>query len=275
MKKSRILYAWIITILITLLTLIFAYKGSLPTPLEELLIGIEAVVIATLLLNELSKVLNEPTIIITPISKKSDVGFSVKVKDENIEDVEVYCNKVKIDLKDGNEEVIKDLHVGGIAFFYPFKIILSDEEFKDSASQWEYLDKTDKYQLRVTLSNEELTQLHVAHTRKDQIVCVSMTEDFIEYNKLSGTSRRDKRLFYRGWFPIPIGSFSGLEIKKPPWEFPQFHCNIRITGKGIKKEINCWYDFTCSFSFFRGPTTSRIEDVLVDCNFGKTKSLKC
>lgn len=62
---------------------------------------------------------------ITLISKIFDVGFSVKIKDKNIDDAEVFCDNMKVNWEEqhGKEKETKNLRVGGIAFFIPSKLL--------------------------------------------------------------------------------------------------------------------------------------------------------
>jgi hypothetical protein len=83
---------WLLVFILNGLTIYITLVSHIPQTFWELLIVVEGAVIADLFLHELAEKLEEPTILMEPWSKNSDVGFSVRVKDKNVKDASVYCD---------------------------------------------------------------------------------------------------------------------------------------------------------------------------------------
>ncbi len=92
--------SWVFVIIVTAVTLIISSFGLLKGSIVEWSLFAEADGFVGLLILELTKRINEPTIIIRPIHKLLKVGFSVSVKDRSINDARVMCNDVPINWED-------------------------------------------------------------------------------------------------------------------------------------------------------------------------------
>ncbi len=77
-----------LTAILTGLTLYFALVGILVEPFRELLIVVEGAVIAELILTKLADVFSKPRILLRPMKFNGSFGFSVQVKDKNIQEWE-------------------------------------------------------------------------------------------------------------------------------------------------------------------------------------------
>lgn len=194
--------------------------------------------IAGLILTELADRLNKPTITIEPFSRMLYIGFAVKVKNKTVRNAAVFCDGTKINWKelDGGEKGLKDLRAGEFSFFFPYRIEVSSVELKG-----------DKQKIDVSI-----VQKMVTHG-------TNFTKDF-------------ERIIYRNYFNIPMGKFFGLGKEGDDYIYPTIHCEIHITGEEIEEEVNRLVDFPCWLSFQRWADSSKIEDLHIECRFGrKTK----
>lgn len=222
----------------TFLTLYLAFANFLVEPFTALFLVIEGSVIADLILTALSDRLRQPTILVMPTSRMFDVGFYVRVKDKNVQNASVFCDNTRINWKeeDGKEKETKNLRVGEVSYFYPFRIILSDEQLQN---------------------NKQIIKVSIVQKM------ASCMENRIE---------SFERPLYFSYFDVPRGSFPTMKATKASHGFPRFYCNVRLTGEGIEEEINRYLDFSCTFDFGRFAESDRIEDVRVRCDFSDTKT---
>jgi phage-related protein len=99
LKKSALrITAWIITTITTVITISFSLLGQIPDSFKDvlnLIFVLEGTAVINLIFWEISKRLSEPTILMEPIQDGERIGFSVKVKDENIK-ASVLCDGIPI-----------------------------------------------------------------------------------------------------------------------------------------------------------------------------------
>ncbi len=241
MKKSHIILAiCVVTFFATCLTLYLAYVGTFGEPFSGLFIVIEGSVITGLIFIKVTDWLKEPAVFLTPISKNFDIGFYVRVKEKNIKDAEVYCDDTRIKWReDGKEKKTKDLYVGGEAFFFPYK-------FRVSEDPTEIRLKNDEQSIYIEITQKTSTDI--------------------------GSNETTERITYWGSFVVPRGRFTTIKVRGSPMN-PNFHCNIRLIGKGIEEVKTRLFDFTCTFWFTRDANSDKKEDIWVRCDFGSTESL--
>lgn len=236
-RVQSVTVIWLSIIILTALTLYLAFVKFLVEPFTGLFLVIEGTMIAELTLLKLSGLFKKPTIILKPTYKMSDVGFYVKVKNKNIRDAKVFCDDTHIKWreKDGTEKEKRDLHVGDIAFFYPFKIVVS----------------------------EGITSKFTEENK--QCILVTIKQKMVTYGQ-NFTDESDRSIYHEQ-FMLHKGAFGSIKIKKSHYWFPKFHCNIRMTGEGIEDEIDTWFDAECTFCFSRYNDTDNIDDIWVRCDF--------
>lgn len=127
MNKSNLrLVSWVLVIASTTITFFLVYKDWL-VPYQGYLYVIDGTGAIELAIIELSNKLRQPTILIEGSQQLDKIGFSLKVKDKNIE-ATVLCDDLPIQWTDSQGKLLgfkKELQVGeDPSLFFPFWVEL-------------------------------------------------------------------------------------------------------------------------------------------------------
>jgi hypothetical protein len=225
------------TVIVTTLTISLAVSGQLTAPFKELLIAIEGVILAELILTEITSRLGKPVIVIKTRNKMEKLGFNVRVKDKNIKNAVVLCDGTRINWleSEGNEVETKNLLVGDDpACFYPFRMEITNE----------------------------------SQTEDEQIVKLAIFQRMVEYGE--NFTEKFERTIYRGDFSIPRGYFTSI-ICTPLSVIPKIYCNIRLIGEGIEDEINRYIGVEFYPILSRSTQSDDCKDIFISLDIKSVK----